>query len=140
MYVLEHGNIIVETTKTACCQALSLIPFGLFHEILPRNISWVGSRTAGMVTLQLYNGKTYAITVFQHCNNLTTPPPISPSNHNKLTMHILIFCSKMPLQINIIKGEQCILYKYFKSIELSLIYVYIKWLNGENVIFFFLSN
>lgn len=68
------------------------------------------------------------------CNNnlstlqlLTTPQhaytSVNLSDYYKLTIHTLILSSKMPLQINNVKGEQCILYKYFKSIEISLIYV-----------------
>lgn len=73
-------------------------------------------------------GTIYAITVFQHHNISTTPPWHTQTwiyrfDCHKLTVRTLIFSRKMPLQIENIKGEQCILYKYFKSIELSLIYV-----------------
>lgn len=77
------------------------------------------------ITPQPCKWMTYAITVCQHAKILTTPTtkPIKLSQiHNA---HLLAFYSKMPLQrkTNIIKFEQCILYKYFKSVEISLLYV-----------------
>lgn len=53
----------------------------------PRNFSWFGRRTPVTVTSSPNGETTYAIKLFQHCNNSTTPQTsIKLSDYYKLTV------------------------------------------------------
>lgn len=72
-----------------------------------------------MPTPQPCKWMTYAITVCQHAKILTTHTTYV-TNSQRTSVGILKCLFR---ETNIIKFEQCILYKYFKSVKISLIYV-----------------
>lgn len=85
----------------ACLSSLSLK--------FSQKSSWAGKQKPVTVTLQPQR--------WNHLrnNNVSATHTNIISGYYKWTIHTLIFSSKMPLQINNIKGEQRILYKYFKK-------------------------
>lgn len=102
-----------------------LLLSSLQKKSFPRNINWVadfrGKRSYS-------NANPTAMQLNDLCNNSVPACKNINNTHNvchKFTTHICWHFTVKCLfrETNIIKFEQCILYKYFKSVELSLLYV-----------------
>lgn len=129
-YLPPLKDSVKSLNKYVCCPhqfgfGRHLLLSSLQKKCFPRNNSWLadfrGKRSYS-------NANPTAMQMNDLCNNSVPACKNINNTHNvchKFTTHICWHFTVKCLfrETNIIMFEQCILYKYFKSVEISLLYV-----------------